>query len=85
MEYHGEFVDFDPLTCTPRPDQGADIPILVGGDTDVAIRARRAGSIAEGEHRTRRTTWLASLLERAMRFMHRKEARVPLPPPLRCE
>ena len=46
VEYHGEFVDFDPLTCTPRPAQGADIPILVGGDTDVAIR--RAARLADG-------------------------------------
>lgn len=46
VEYHGEFVDFEPLTCTPRPVQGADIPILVGGDTDVAIR--RAARMADG-------------------------------------
>lgn len=46
VEYHGEFVDFDPLTCTPLPAQGADIPILVGGDTDVAIR--RAARLADG-------------------------------------
>jgi len=46
VEYHGEFVDFEPLTCTPRPAQGADIPILVGGDTDVAIR--RAARMADG-------------------------------------
>jgi len=46
VEYHGEFVDFDPLTCTPLPIQGADIPILVGGDTDVAIR--RAARLADG-------------------------------------
>ena len=46
VEYHGEFVDFDPVTCTPRPAQGADIPILVGGDTDVAIR--RAARLADG-------------------------------------
>ena len=46
VEYHGEFVDFEPLTCTPRPAQGANIPILVGGDTDVAIR--RAARMADG-------------------------------------
>ena len=46
VEYHGEFVDFEPLTCTPQPAQGADIPILVGGDTDVAIR--RAARLADG-------------------------------------
>lgn len=46
VEFHGEFVDFEPLTSTPRPIQGADIPILVGGDTAVAIR--RAARLADG-------------------------------------
>ena len=36
-EYHGEFVDFPPVTCSPRPLQ-ASIPIMVGGDTPAAIR-----------------------------------------------
>jgi probable F420-dependent oxidoreductase len=35
-EFHGEFVDFAPVTCSPRPAQ-AKVPILVGGDTDAAI------------------------------------------------
>jgi len=46
VEYHGEFVDFEPLTCNPLPPQGANIPILVGGDSDVAIR--RAARVADG-------------------------------------
>jgi probable F420-dependent oxidoreductase len=44
-EYHGEFVDFEPATCSPRPVNGT-IPILVGGDTPAAIR--RAARIADG-------------------------------------
>lgn len=44
-EFHGEFVDFGPVTCSPRPVQDS-IPILVGGDTDAAIR--RAVKIADG-------------------------------------
>jgi len=44
-EFHGEFVDFDPCTCSPRPTNG-NIPILVGGDTDAAIS--RAVRIADG-------------------------------------
>lgn len=44
-EFHGEFVDFEPATCNPRPVNG-DIPILVGGDTPVAIR--RAARLADG-------------------------------------
>ncbi len=44
-EFHGEFVDFEPATCSPRPVNG-DIPVLVGGDSDAAIR--RAVKIAQG-------------------------------------
>jgi len=44
-EYHGEFVDFDPATCSPRPINGS-IPIHVGGDTPLAVR--RAARLADG-------------------------------------
>jgi probable F420-dependent oxidoreductase len=44
-EFHGQFVDFDPVTCSPRPLQ-ASIPILVGGDTPAAIE--RAVRLADG-------------------------------------
>jgi probable F420-dependent oxidoreductase len=44
-EYHGEFVDFEPATCSPRPVRGS-IPILVGGDTPSAVR--RAARLADG-------------------------------------
>ncbi len=44
-EFHGEFVDFPPVTCSPRPTQ-ANIPIIVGGDTPAAID--RAARLADG-------------------------------------
>ena len=44
-EFHGEFVDFPPATCSPRPINGS-IPVLVGGDSDAAIQ--RAVRIADG-------------------------------------
>ncbi len=44
-EYHGEFVDFEPATCSPRPVNGS-IPVIVGGDTDAAIN--RAVRLADG-------------------------------------
>ncbi len=44
-EFHGDFVDFPPVTCSPRPVQSS-IPILVGGDTEAAIK--RAVRIADG-------------------------------------
>jgi probable F420-dependent oxidoreductase len=43
VEFHGEFVQFDRLTCSPRPAVGR-IPVIVGGDTEAAIaRAVRLG------------------------------------------
>ena len=44
-EFHGEFVDFEPATCSPRPVNGS-IPIIVGGDSEAAIN--RAVRIADG-------------------------------------
>jgi probable F420-dependent oxidoreductase len=44
-EFHGQFVDFEPATCSPRPVRGS-IPIIVGGDSDAAIQ--RAVRIADG-------------------------------------
>ena len=44
-EFHGEFVDFDPVTSSPKPVNG-NIPILVGGDTPAAIA--RAVKLADG-------------------------------------
>jgi probable F420-dependent oxidoreductase len=54
VEFHGEFVDFEPLTCTPRPPQGADVPILVGGDSPAALR--RAAKLADGYYPGEGTT-----------------------------
>ncbi len=44
-EYHGEFVDFGPANCSPRPVNGT-IPIIVGGDSEAALK--RAIRIADG-------------------------------------
>jgi probable F420-dependent oxidoreductase len=44
-EFHGEFVDFAPATCSPRPVNG-NIPVVVGGDSEAALR--RAVRIADG-------------------------------------
>jgi probable F420-dependent oxidoreductase len=65
VEFHGEFVDFPKVTCSPRPVQPS-IPILVGGDSDVAIRraARLADGYFPGEGDAER---LASLIARVRR------------------
>lgn len=44
-EFHGEFVNFPKVTCSPRPTQ-KNIPIIVGGDTPAAIK--RAARLADG-------------------------------------
>lgn len=44
-EYHGDFVDFEPIYCRPQPLNGT-IPIIVGGHSKAA--ARRAGRIGDG-------------------------------------
>jgi len=43
--FRGEFVNFDPVTCSPRPVHGS-IPIVVGGDTEAAIQ--RVVRLADG-------------------------------------
>lgn len=37
-EFHGEFVDFDPVWSYPKPVQRPNPPILVGGETDHTLR-----------------------------------------------
>ena len=37
-EFHGEFVDFDPIWSWPKPVQTPNPPILVGGETDHTLR-----------------------------------------------
>ena len=39
--YHGELVDFDPIWSWPKPVQEPHPPILVGGNSDGALRPRR--------------------------------------------
>jgi probable F420-dependent oxidoreductase len=43
-EFHGEFVDFDPIRCEPKPVRS--VPIIVGGHSEAA--ARRAGQVGDG-------------------------------------
>jgi probable F420-dependent oxidoreductase len=66
VEFHGEFVDFPKVTCSPRPVQPS-IPILVGGDSEVAIKraARLADGYFPGEGATDRLAALISRVRRA--------------------
>jgi len=65
-EFHGEFVDFGPVTCSPRPVQPS-IPVVVGGDTDAAIsrEVRIADGYFPGEGDAERLGGLIQRLERA--------------------
>jgi probable F420-dependent oxidoreductase len=36
--FHGEFVDFDNVRVNPRPANGHHLPIILGGNTDSALR-----------------------------------------------
>ena len=46
--FHGRFHDIDDFVFGPLPEQGASLPILVGGGSDAALR--RAGGLADGYH-----------------------------------
>lgn len=43
--FHGEFANFDGVSCNPKP-AGGTVPILVGGHSKAA--ARRAGRLGDG-------------------------------------
>jgi probable F420-dependent oxidoreductase len=44
--YHGEFVNFDKARSFPKPVNGRQLPILVGGQTDPALK--RAAAYGDG-------------------------------------
>jgi probable F420-dependent oxidoreductase len=54
-EYHGEFVNFDPMMSWPKPVQKPNPPVIVGGTFPYG--ARRALRYGDGwmPHRTRKT------------------------------
>ena len=37
-EFHGEFVNFDPVWLYPKPKQKPHPPVLLGGETDYTVR-----------------------------------------------
>ena len=46
--FKGRFHSFDDFVFGPLPDQGASLPIVVGGGSEAALR--RAGGLADGYH-----------------------------------
>lgn len=65
-EFHGEFVDFPPATCSPRPVNGS-IPIVVGGDSEAAIQraVRLADAYFPGEGDSQRLGELIARVHKA--------------------
>jgi probable F420-dependent oxidoreductase len=47
-EYHGKFVDFDPLWSWPKPVQAGGPPILIGGGVRPETIARRVVDFGDG-------------------------------------
>jgi probable F420-dependent oxidoreductase len=46
--FHGRFHTFDHVAFAPLPDQGASLPIVVGGRAEAALR--RVGRLGDGYH-----------------------------------
>jgi len=46
--FHGRFHTLDDFVFGPLPDQGASLPIVVGGRVEAALR--RAGTVGDGYH-----------------------------------
>ena len=44
--FAGEFVGFDRVRVNPKPHEGRQIPIMVGGNSDAALRRAAAGATA---------------------------------------
>ena len=47
-EYHGKYVDFDPMWCWPKPVQAGGPPILIGGGVKPETIARRVVEFGDG-------------------------------------
>jgi probable F420-dependent oxidoreductase len=48
VNFHGGFYDLPPFAMAPKPPQGARLPILGGGESEVALR--RAAEACDGWH-----------------------------------
>lgn len=53
VEHHGEFFDFETVSCEPRPLQSGGPPLWIAGSTRAA--RRRAARLGDGWHPVRLT------------------------------
>ncbi len=75
-EYHGEFVDFDPIWCWPKPLQQPHPPVLVGGNGPEGDRPRARATATSGSRTGSRP--LEELKERIDELRERAGRHVPV-------
>jgi probable F420-dependent oxidoreductase len=68
VEHHGEFYDIPPVGVSPKPIQGADVPIWIGGTSPAAVRTT-------ARHATGNILWTQDLEQVAADIATLREAR----------
>jgi probable F420-dependent oxidoreductase len=63
-EFHGEYVDFDPIFCWPKPVQRPHPPIYIGGDGHAALARVAAHGDGWMPHSVRNPARVGLLFER---------------------
>lgn len=74
-EFHGKHFDFAPVKFEPKPAQKPHPPILVGGETDAALR--RAAELGDGWYGVRHTPDSAAQRVAQLRELLTKAGREP--------
>ena len=65
IEFHGRFFSFGPVKFEPKPVQQPRLPIVLGGETEAALR--RAASLGDGWYGVGHTPETAALQVRKLR------------------
>ena len=76
-EFHGEFVNFDPVWLYPKPKQKPHPPILLGGESDHTVR--RVVEFCDGWFPRPRAGWEPKRAAERLREAARAAGRNPLP------
>jgi len=76
-EFHGEFVNFDPVWLYPKPKQKPHPPILLGGESDHTVR--RLVEFCDGWFPRPRAGWEPKRAAERLREAARAAGRKPLP------
>ena len=78
VEHHGEFFDFEPVAFEPKPMQKPWPPILIGGETDSALRrlARHGDGWIAMEHSVETYPQVASRMQEILEAEGRDPASI---------